>query len=190
VVIGGIIGHDATESEYKVPLLGDIPGLGWFFKTHSTSSKKSNMFIFVTPRIIKNPADMSRVTRSKEIESGKGLAQAQEQFAGLTDKERTLKLSELGYEKLQHNQLPEAKEYFLEALRVDPENPFALINLAVVFEKEGQTGKAVEAYRKVVLSKTAVTASGSSDPNRVGMPLVQIAKENLRRLNAEIPDNP
>jgi general secretion pathway protein D len=190
VVIGGIIGHDATESEYKVPLLGDIPGLGWLFKTHSTSNTKSNMFIFVTPRIIKNPADISRVTRNKEAESGKGLAQSQDQFAGLTDKERTLRLSELGYDKLQHNQILEAKEYFLEALRVDPENPFALINLAVVHEKEGQPGKAVEAYRKVVLSKTTMTASGSSDPARVGLPLVQIAKENLQRLNAEIPGNP
>lgn len=182
VVIGGIIGNDSTESEYKVPLLGDIPGLGWLFKTHSTTSKKTNMFIFVTPRIIKSPTDIARVTRNKEAESGKSQVQ---EFSGLADKERSLKLSEFGYEKLQRNQNAEAKGYFLEALQVDPENPFALINLAVVYEKEGQTGKAIETYRKVVLSKTTVTASGSSDPDRVGIPLVQIARENLQRMGVE-----
>jgi len=41
IVIGGIIGHDATEGETKVPLLGNIPLLGWLFKTHSTSTLPS-----------------------------------------------------------------------------------------------------------------------------------------------------
>ncbi|RWX46505.1 type II and III secretion system protein, partial [Candidatus Electrothrix communis] len=34
VVIGGMIGQDITSGDYKVPLLGDIPLLGWLFKTH------------------------------------------------------------------------------------------------------------------------------------------------------------
>ncbi len=189
VVIGGIIGQDATESEYKVPLLGDIPVLGWLFKTHSTNSTKTNMFIFVTPHIIKNPADMSRLTHGKEAESGKGVSQAQREIFGSGDKERSLKLSELGYEKLQHNQIPEAKEYFLEALQIDPENPYALINIAVVYEKERQIEKAVEAYRKVLFG-TATIDSGSGNPMRDGIPLRQIAEENLKRLHAEASDSP
>jgi len=58
VVIGGIISHDASTGETKIPLLGDIPILGWLFKTHSTKHNKTNMFIFITPHIVKNPVDM------------------------------------------------------------------------------------------------------------------------------------
>lgn len=65
VVIGGLIGEDVTEGTFKVPLLGDIPVLGWLFKSHSESSKKTNLFIFITPRIIRNPADASAVYREK-----------------------------------------------------------------------------------------------------------------------------
>ncbi len=70
IVIGGIIGHDASESDYKVPILGDIPILGWLFRTHSTTNRKTNMFIFVTPRIVRNPAEISAVTLIKEDEMG------------------------------------------------------------------------------------------------------------------------
>ena len=184
VVIGGIIGQDATEGEYKVPLLGDIPVLGWLFKTSTNNSTKTNMFIFVTPHIIKNPADMSRITHGKEAESGKGIAQAQEQLSGLGDKERSSKFSELGHEKLQHNQIPEAREYFLEALQLDPENVYAWINIAEVYEKEGQRDKAVAANRKV-LSITSTMDPDVGTPARDGIPLRQIARENLQRLHAD-----
>jgi general secretion pathway protein D len=190
VVIGGIIGHDETESDYKVPLLGDIPVLGWLFKTHSTNATKTNMFIFVTPHIIKNPADISHVTRNKEKESGKTFSEIRDSLVKPEDRTRSLKISERGYDEMQNNNLTEAKKYFMESLQVDPENPYALINLAVIYEKEGQSEKAVAAYRKVVLSGTGRLASGSSDPKKVGESLTGIAKEGLIRLHADIPASP
>jgi general secretion pathway protein D len=183
VVLGGIIGHEGTESDYKVPLLGDIPLFGWLFRTHSTNSTKTNMFIFVTPHIIKNPADIARVTRNKEAESGKSIPRVDEEVSGST-KEQALRLSELGYLRLQHNQIQEAKGYLLQAFAIDPENPYALINLGAVYEKEGQVEKAISSYRQVIRSETLVTATDSSDPAKVGLPLRQIAEENLRRLQA------
>lgn len=189
VVIGGIIGNDQTESEYKVPLLGDVPVLGWLFKTHSANTKQTNMFIFVTPHIIRNPEDMSRITNQKEIESGKSVSGVQEKLTGISNKERSLKISELGYDKLQQNKLTEAKDYFLDSLQIDPENPYALINIAVVYEKEGQNKKAIQAYQKVLLSETNKIAKGSSDPNEVGKSLTQIANQGLKRLHAEVPEN-
>ncbi len=190
VVIGGIIGHDETVSNYKVPLLGDIPVLGWLFKTHSTGGTKTNMFIFVTPHIINNPAEISRVTREKRMKSDRSVLQIRGGTVGSDDRARALKISERGYEELQHNRLDEAKDHLLESLQIDPENPYALINLAVVYEKEGQPDKAVAAYRKVVLSGTTRIASGSSDPKMVGESLVTIAKESLLRLHAVIPEAP
>ena len=187
VVIGGIIGHDETESEYKVPLLGDIPVLGWLFKTHSTTTEKTNMFIFVTPHIINNPGDIKRLTRNKEVESGKTVAGTKDRLVGADEKARAMKIAEQGYDEMQKGRLTEAGKYFLESLQIDPENPYAMINLAVVNEKEGKPEKAVELYRKVVLSGTSRIAKGSSNPEEVGKSLVQIAKDGLQRLHAPPP---
>lgn len=63
VVLGGLIGTSSQISETKVPFLGDIPILGWLFKTRSTINKKTNLLVFITPRIIRNNDDMSAVTR-------------------------------------------------------------------------------------------------------------------------------
>ncbi|MBW1916388.1 MAG: hypothetical protein JRI86_15890 [Deltaproteobacteria bacterium] len=65
LVIGGIIGDDIQDTIYKVPLLGDIPGLGWLFKTQSQIVDRVNLYIFLTPRIIRNPAEALAVTREK-----------------------------------------------------------------------------------------------------------------------------
>jgi general secretion pathway protein D len=62
VVLGGLISTNVTESVTKVPLLGDIPGVGWLFKHTSTEKKKTNLLIFINPTIIKSPEDLERVT--------------------------------------------------------------------------------------------------------------------------------
>jgi len=53
VVMGGLIGEDETVSESKVPLLGDIPVLGYLFKNKTRQKVKRNLFIFVTPHILR-----------------------------------------------------------------------------------------------------------------------------------------
>jgi general secretion pathway protein D len=65
LVIGGIIGDDVQDNSYKVPLLGDIPVLGWLFKTESQVVDRVNLYIFLTPRIIRNPAEALAVTKEK-----------------------------------------------------------------------------------------------------------------------------
>lgn len=52
VVIGGIFELTETNSETKVPLLGDIPGLGNLFKTRSRTSNKQEMLVFITPKVV------------------------------------------------------------------------------------------------------------------------------------------
>ncbi|BBO67450.1 type II secretion system protein GspD [Desulfosarcina alkanivorans] len=66
VVIGGLIDDNFSQTEYKVPCLGDIPGLGWLFKTRSKGNEKSNLFIFITPKVIQNPAEASTILESKK----------------------------------------------------------------------------------------------------------------------------
>jgi len=52
LVLGGIIKNKVTQEVRKVPILGDIPGLGWFFKSKSKSKSRSNVLIFVSPQIL------------------------------------------------------------------------------------------------------------------------------------------
>lgn len=52
VVIGGIFTQDDQESVTKVPYLGDIPFLGNLFKTKTKSSKKTELLIFITPKVV------------------------------------------------------------------------------------------------------------------------------------------
>ncbi len=52
VVIGGVYTQSETTSTSKVPLLGDIPILGWLFKDNTKTDNKRELLIFITPRIL------------------------------------------------------------------------------------------------------------------------------------------
>jgi len=52
VVLGGIYETERRETILKVPLLGDIPFVGYFFKSTKISNNKAELLIFVTPRIL------------------------------------------------------------------------------------------------------------------------------------------
>ncbi|MGA2179519.1 MAG: secretin N-terminal domain-containing protein [Verrucomicrobiota bacterium] len=54
LVMGGLVQDNPTATYSKVPLLGDIPGLGWAFRSESKNMTKDNLIIFMTPTIIKN----------------------------------------------------------------------------------------------------------------------------------------
>ena len=53
IVLGGLTRDNATETVTKIPILGDIPLLGWLFKSRTTNSQKSNLLIFITPHIVR-----------------------------------------------------------------------------------------------------------------------------------------
>ncbi len=58
VVIGGIYTQSETTSNTKVPLLGDIPILGWLFKSNVKTDKKKELLIFITPRILSDKLNL------------------------------------------------------------------------------------------------------------------------------------
>ncbi len=66
VVIGGMIEDASDIGTYQVPLLGDIPLLGWLFKTKSTLSERNNLFIFITPHIILKMEDAKNIHGDKK----------------------------------------------------------------------------------------------------------------------------
>ena len=68
MVIGGLIRDNVTSTTSKVPFLGDIPILGWLFKSTTTSIDKANLMIFITPYIINNEDDAGELARQKNEE--------------------------------------------------------------------------------------------------------------------------
>jgi type IV pilus assembly protein PilQ len=52
VVLGGVFGVDTNKSDVKVPILGDIPFLGRLFKRTVDGEIKTELLIFITPKII------------------------------------------------------------------------------------------------------------------------------------------
>jgi general secretion pathway protein D len=70
IAIGGLIDEVNAVNEVKVPLLGDIPVLGWLFKYKSESVQKQNLFIFLTPHVVNNPAEAERMYEQKKDQMG------------------------------------------------------------------------------------------------------------------------
>ncbi len=56
VMIGGIYETSEQEDEYKVPLLGDIPVLGYLFKNRRTAQAKQELLVFITPKMLDHSA--------------------------------------------------------------------------------------------------------------------------------------
>jgi general secretion pathway protein D len=68
IVLGGLISNDKQRKEFKVPFLGDIPLLGFLFKTTSFEDKKTNLLIFITPTIIESAQELNAITENNRIE--------------------------------------------------------------------------------------------------------------------------
>jgi general secretion pathway protein D len=62
VVIGGLMQTQKNTTENKIPLLGDIPVLGYAFKYKTSSSAKTELIIFLTPHIVRDPSDLAQLT--------------------------------------------------------------------------------------------------------------------------------
>ena len=58
VVVGGVYTLDSTDSTSQVPLLGDIPVIGWLFKTNTKLENKKELLIFITPKILKDTLNL------------------------------------------------------------------------------------------------------------------------------------
>ena len=65
-VIAGLINDDETNNKAKVPGPGDIPILGWLFKQKEEKKNTTNLFIFITPRIIDSYDESKALARMKQ----------------------------------------------------------------------------------------------------------------------------
>lgn len=66
VVIGGLIDESLSSLEHKIPCLGDLPGLSYLFKNTSKGEDRTNLYVFLTPRVVKNPLEASELYKIKK----------------------------------------------------------------------------------------------------------------------------
>ena len=66
LIIGGLIKDKVTKGESKVPLLGDVPYLGYLFKSKKDVSEKTELLIFVSPKII-TPGDLIHMSKEEKV---------------------------------------------------------------------------------------------------------------------------
>lgn len=64
VLLGGLISENKSSGDSKVPLLGDIPVLGNLFKSESKQSEKTELVIFITPRIIERTEQWEEIRKT------------------------------------------------------------------------------------------------------------------------------
>lgn len=65
LVIGGLIQDRKSENESKVPFLGDLPIIGWLFKSWGNDTTKTNLLIVLTPYIVNDQSDFQRIYERK-----------------------------------------------------------------------------------------------------------------------------
>lgn len=65
LVVGGLVRDNITINERKIPLLGDIPWLGWLFKTETRQIVKLNLLVFLTPHLVRDEHDMVELNARK-----------------------------------------------------------------------------------------------------------------------------
>jgi general secretion pathway protein D len=65
VVIGGLMADRISENVTKIPILGDIPVLGFFFRNKTKTVKKSNILIAITPYVVSDLSDLRRIAEKK-----------------------------------------------------------------------------------------------------------------------------
>jgi general secretion pathway protein D len=65
LILGGLIDDQLLQSEQRVPGLGRIPGLGWLFRARKTDRVKTNLMVFIRPRILRDTAGAAEATSGK-----------------------------------------------------------------------------------------------------------------------------
>jgi general secretion pathway protein D len=76
IILGGLMRDTITRTASRVPLLGDIPVIGSLFRSTSSNREKSELLVFLTPHVVRTPAEAAALTdrvKSNMLETPKSL---------------------------------------------------------------------------------------------------------------------
>lgn len=85
VVIGGLIANQKTESVSKIPILGDLPWLGFAFRSTTKRDVKTELLIFLTPHIVQAPAQLAALSTKEQDKSGLTKSLSEEELSKYLD---------------------------------------------------------------------------------------------------------
>jgi general secretion pathway protein D len=69
MIVGGVLTDNTTKAVSKIPILGDIPLIGWLFRSSSETTRKVNLYVFITPHIIGDDfANLDEISSQKKNE--------------------------------------------------------------------------------------------------------------------------
>lgn len=63
IVLGGLVRKSTTQSATKIPILGDIPLIGWFFSSRSDRDDRSELVVLLTPYVLTTPQEAEMASR-------------------------------------------------------------------------------------------------------------------------------
>lgn len=168
VVIGGLIRDTYSEDINKVPILGDVPIIGYFFRDTSRRQEKRNLLLFLTPYIIKDQSDFRRIYKQKMEERQEFL----ERFAsGVKDYKSAIDytkrhgmLEEVNQtvDNIEKREIDESKMTAEEKKKAEKEKLYEVIR--------GEEIKPLKDYKRIDLDKLAPAgaALGERAPTDAG----------------------
>ncbi len=62
IVLGGLVGTEQKKGEEKIPFLGNIPLVGYLFRTEGEENKRAELMVMITPYVLKSPRDIFNET--------------------------------------------------------------------------------------------------------------------------------
>ncbi len=103
-------------------------------------------------------------------------------FWGCATTTRDMTYSNLAFEELSNKNYGRAEDYLKKALELNPDNPYAVLNMGVVYQNTGRPEEARQMYQKVIEMDSKANAEKSNKDWAVGKELADIARRNLGTL--------
>ena len=107
---------------------------------------------------------------------------------GCAGKSQDIRLLDQGIQELSKGNYQKAELYLDGALSVNPDNPYALLNMGMIYQITGRIEKACQMYEKVIALDIKMEADQASEDLAAGKPLVEVAKENLEIIKGQRPE--
>jgi len=103
-------------------------------------------------------------------------------LVGCVSLRKDMRLSNMGLWEIKQENYQEAEKYLYKALSINPNNPYAVLNMGVVYYETGRKEQAREMFNKVLTLADKEKAEQSNKDWAVGQEVIEIAKKNLQNM--------